>query len=384
MRVDRKAFVKFFAGVFVLYLCVYYWPSASRLLALLAGALKPVIIGLAAAYIINILMSFYERHYFAKRADTPAVSKTRRPVCMAAAFVTLIGILTLLISLVIPELVSCCKLLIAEIPPVIERLLENEYISKVLPENIIKSLSSVKWQEYISKIIQVLTRGISDATGTIFSAVSSVFSSITVGFISIIFAVYLLFGKEKLQRQSKRVLAHYLPQKWFGRVLYLAEILNDCFHRYIVGQCTEAIILGALCMAGMLIFRLPYAVMIGTMIGFTALIPVAGAYIGAAFGAVLIVTVSPLKALFFLIFIVVLQQIEGNLIYPKVVGKSIGLPAIFVLAAITVGGGLFGISGMLLGVPIASALYRLLHDELEQTAPQEENCIPIENDDENS
>ena len=139
---------------------------------------------------------------------------------------------------------------------------------------------------------------------------------------------------------------------------------DDCFHRYIVGQCTEAVILGVLCTVGMLIFRFPYAPMIGALIGFTALIPVAGAYIGAAVGAIMILTVSPLKALLFLVFIVVLQQLEGNLIYPKVVGKSIGLPAIWVLAAITVGGSLMGIAGMLISVPITAALYRLLKEDM--------------------
>ena len=144
----------------------------------------------------------------------------------------------------------------------------------------------------------------------------------------------------------------------------MVGVINDCFHRYIVGQCTEAVILGVLCMLGMMIIRLPYATMIGALIGFTALIPVAGAYIGAFVGAFMILTVAPVKALIFLVFIVVLQQLEGNLIYPRVVGSSLGLPAIWVLAAVTVGGGVLGVPGMLLGVPLTAAVYRLVRNDV--------------------
>ena len=143
-------------------------------------------------------------------------------------------------------------------------------------------------------------------------------------------------------------------------------MLNNSFHNYIVGQCTEAVILGILCTIGMLILRLPYASMIGALIAFTALIPVAGAYIGAGVGAFMILTVSPVKALVFLIFLVVLQQLEGNIIYPKVVGSSIGLPGIWVLAAVTVGGGILGIGGMLLGVPVTAALYQIIKDDIKE------------------
>ena len=152
--------------------------------------------------------------------------------------------------------------------------------------------------------------------------------------------------------------------KWAKRLLYGLRIFNESFRGYIVGQCTEAVILGVLCVVGMLIFRFPYAGMIGSLVGFTALIPVAGAYIGAAVGAVMILTQSPLKALLFGVFLVILQQLEGNLIYPRVVGRSIGLPALWVLAAVTVGGSLMGIPGMLLGVPITAALYRLIREDM--------------------
>ena len=154
--------------------------------------------------------------------------------------------------------------------------------------------------------------------------------------------------------------------------MHWLSIFNDSFHRFIVGQCTEAVILGVLCILGMLIFRFPYAMMIGTLVGFTALIPIAGSYIGAIVGAIMILTVSPLKSLLFLLFIVVLQQIEGNLIYPRVIGKSIGLPSLWVLAAVTVGGSLMGVMGMLIGVPIVAALYRLLKEDMDMRDAREQ------------
>jgi predicted PurR-regulated permease PerM len=283
----------------------------------------------------------------------------------------------MVILLVIPELTSCVKFLLSEIPPVIEQLLKSQWVADILPADLLSQLSAIDWQSYASKLLQIVTSGLGSAMGVVVTAVSSVFSAIVTAFISIIFSVYLLSGKETLLSQSKRLLRNYLPAKWESRILHWLSVLNDCFRRYIVGQCTEAVILGVLCIIGMLIFQFPYAVMIGTLIGFTALVPVAGAYIGAGVGAIMILTESPVKALLFLVFILVLQQLEGNLIYPKVVGKSIGLPAIWVLAAVTIGGALMGILGMLIGVPIAAAIYRLVREDLQlrekQHAPAEEN-----------
>ena len=159
-------------------------------------------------------------------------------------------------------------------------------------------------------------------------------------------------------------MAHYLPEKIYGRSVYVLDVLNNAFRRYITGQCIEAVILSALCALGMIILRLPYATMIGALIAFTALIPVAGAYIGAAVGAFMIAMVSPMQAVVFLIFLVILQQLEGNLIYPKVVGSSLGLPGIWVLAAVVIGGGVLGVLGMLLGVPVAAAAYTLIKNDV--------------------
>lgn len=371
---DNKNCLKIALYIFALFLCMTYWDTAVNLAKDILSAASPIFVGLITAYLLNILMSFYEHHYFKIKSKSKTYVKSKRIICLLAALITLIGIITIIIRLVIPELISCIKLLAADIPPAIDKILSNEQIINLLPEDVIDKLTSVDWQKHLTDNAKSLTKGIGDAAGTIVSAVSSVGSGVVTFLIGLVFSLYLLLDKEKLQSQCMRIASVLLPKKIYNGVCHMADILNESFHRYIVGQCTEAVILGSLCIIGMLIFRLPYAVMIGTLIGFTALIPIAGAYIGATIGAIMIFTVSPMKALFFIIFIIILQQIEGNLIYPRVVGKSIGLPALIVLCAITVGGRLMGIGGMLIGVPIASALYTLLREYI-----QERELAKIEN-----
>lgn len=364
MNIKWKSCFRVGVSIFLLFLCIHYWDGFVVLLSQILSAISPVFVGLVIAYILNILMSFYERHYFKRSSEKKLVKKSRRPVCMILAMVTLVGIVTLIVSLVIPELMSCVKFLAAEIPPAMEELLSNEFVVDVMPATMVSELAKIDWQNSISTIVKVITSGLGSTVSTIYSAVSSVFSAIITFFIALIFSIYLLLDKENLQEQCKRLLRNYMRPKWVENFMYVFDVVNDSFHRYIVGQCTEAVILGLLCMIGMLILGLPYAVMIGSLIGFTALIPVAGAYIGAGVGAFMIFTISPVEALIFLIFILIIQQVEGNLIYPKVVGNSIGLPAIWVLATVTVSGSLMGISGMLIGVPIAASVYRLVREDV--------------------
>lgn len=364
MKINFKSCLKIALSIFLLYLCIFYWKPLTGLLVKLIGAATPIFIGLVIAYIVNILMSFYERYYFPKHIHVKALSKSRRAVCMLLAFVTLCGVIALIIGLVIPELISCVRFLVLEIPPIIEDILNSDFVKECLPEDWLQQLYSIDWKEHLQNIAGYVATGIGEVTDIVFKAVSSVFSGLVTAFISIIFAVYLLVDRDRLTAQIQRLMRCYLPRKITAKANYVGKVTNLCFKRYIVGQCTEAVILGVLCTIGMWIFRFPYAAMVGALIGFTALIPIAGAYIGAAVGAVMILTESPIKALLFIVFIVVLQQIEGNVIYPKVVGKSIGLPGLWVLAAVTVGGGLFGILGMLIGVPITASLYRLLSHDL--------------------
>ncbi|MBR3844096.1 MAG: AI-2E family transporter [Clostridia bacterium] len=362
MNITWKNCFRVCISLFILYLAIFYWSSVSTFLSLLLGALSPLVLGFTIAYVLNILMRFYERHNFPHYATQKAVKATKRPVCLIGSVVTLLAIIALVVWLVVPELVSCVSLLVSEIPKGIEKLVNSQWVRRVLPQNALAQLSSVDWMSYISKGIQVVTSGLGDAITTVVSAVSSVFSAVVSAVLGAIFALYMLLSKEKLQQHGTELFIRYGTPHWREKTHHVLSVLNRCFRNFIVGQCIEAVILGVLCALGMWIFGFPYATMIGALVGFTALIPVVGAFIGAGVGVIMILTVSPVKALLFLVFIVVLQQLEGNLIYPKVVGSSIGLPSLLVLAAITVGGSLMGILGMLIGVPMVAALYQLLKE----------------------
>ncbi len=366
MKLEWKTCLKIGVSIFLLYLCITYWSALAALVGTVIGAAKPLIIGAILAYLFNILMSFYEKHYFVKNADKKIVRKSRRPVCATLAIITCFGIVALVLRLVVPQFVACISLLISEIPPAIQRLLTETNIGEWLPKDMISVLANTDWQSYLSKLFTVFTSGVGNVMNFTVNVVSGTVSTIATVFISVIFSIYLLIGKDTLKRQSVRLADNYLKPTWKEKVFYVLDVCNDCFHRYIVGQCIEAVILGSLCTVGMLILRLPYATMIGALVAVTALIPVAGAYIGAVVGAIMILTVSPLKALIFIIFLVVLQQLEGNLIYPRVVGSSIGIPGLWVLAAVTIGGGLYGILGMLVGVPLTATIYRLIKEDIKR------------------
>ena len=352
-------------SIFLLYLAVHYWQTAANLVSTLVGASLPLIIGGVVAYLVNILMANYEGRW-KDNPKKPGLAKLRRPVCMLLAFLTLIAIVALVFGLIAPQLVDCVGLIIAELPGVMADAIDLAEEWNLFSPEVLAKLETIDWNEQIGKLVGVVTSGIGDVVSLVVSAVSSVFSFLVTALLSLIFSIYLLSGKEELASQVDRLAKRYIGSRFYGKLVYFLHTLDDCFHRYIVGQCTEAVILGALCAVGMGILRLPYALMVGALVAFTALIPVAGAYIGAGVGAFMILTVDPFKALIFLIFIVVLQQLEGNLIYPKVVGSSMGLPGIWVLAAVTVGGGLAGVVGMLLGVPLAAALYRIIRDDVQK------------------
>ena len=363
MKVEWKSCCKIGITAFMLFLCITYWSAFTGFLSTMLGAATPLVIGCIIAYILNILMSFYERHYFPK-VKKKAVVKSRRPVCLLTAFITLVLIVMLLIRIVVPELVASVELLVAQVPGVISNVLTWLEGNESITEDIFDTLRAIDWRSKIEQIIAALSTGVGNILGTAVNLVSSVFSGAVTALFAVIFSIYLLTGKEKLGGQFDRVMRRYMKENIFVKTKYVLSVLNDCFHKYIVGQCTEAVILGALCTVGMLIFGFPYATMTGAVVAFTALIPVAGGYIGAAVGAFMILTVSPVKAILFIVFIVVLQQLEGNLIYPRVVGSSMGLPAIWVLAAVTIGGGVMGIAGMLVGVPLAATGYRLLREDV--------------------
>lgn len=369
----KKYLITIGIGVFLLYLCIHYWPNIAELGNLFLSAAMPLLVGGIIAYIVNLPMAWFERHYFPK-SQKKFILKTRRPVSMLLAMISILAIIASIIWIVLPQLIDCVALIIDLVPDAIKTLLATVESWGLLPEDIYATLNSIDWESRMDQLIDVVTSGVGNVMDVVLKTVTSVFSGIISAFLAIIFALYLLLSKDKLGRQCNRVIQRYLKPVWQERIAYGLSVFNDCFHKYIVGQCTEALVLGVLCMLGMWIFQFPYASMIGALVAFTALIPIAGAWIGAFVGAFMILTVSPIKALLFLVYIVVLQQLEGNLIYPRVVGSSMGLPGIWVLAAVTVGGGVLGIPGMLLGVPLTAALYRILRDDLNK--PRIKTAVP--------
>ena len=370
MKQEVKKTIGIAGALVIVFLVIHYWEKVEGFISLAVSAGLPLIIGCVMAYVINILMCFYEKWYV-KIFKVEVAKSIRRAVCLILAFLSLVGIVLLVVNLVLPELINCIASFIRLIPGALQMLVEfvgEEQILKYFPQ--LKEGFDISAQA--EGFIKTVLGGVGGAVDSIMSAVSSAVSVVVNIVIGLIFSLYVLIEKEKLGAQCRSLISTYLP-KIDEKIFYVTKVVDESFHSFIVGQCIEAVVLGGLCVAGMLIFRFPYAVMIGVFIGFTALIPIAGAYIGAAVGAIMILTVSPLQALQFLVFVVVLQQLEGNLIYPKVVGQSIGLPGIWVLTAVTIGGGVLGVGGMLLAVPIFAAAYRLIREDVTRRNP-----VPVE------
>lgn len=369
MKQETKKMLGIAGALILVFLVVRYWEKLEGLVSVAFSAAAPLIIGCGMAYVINILMGFYEKWYD-KLFKVEIALKIKRVVCLILAFISLFGIVALIVNLVLPELINCIASFIRLIPGALQKVIDiigEEKILEMFPE-LQNGFDFSNLSTEVEQLIKNVVGGVAGTVGSIMTAVTSVFSVVVNIVIGLIFSLYVLLDKEKLGKSCKTLVSTYLP-KASDRIFYVVEVLDESFHSFIVGQCIEAVVLGTLCIIGMLIFQFPYAVMIGVFVGFTALIPVAGAYIGAAVGAIMILTVSPIQAIQFLVFILVLQQIEGNLIYPKVVGQSIGLPGIWVLTAITIGGGVLGIGGMLLAVPIFAAVYRLLHEDIARRKP---------------
>ncbi len=376
MKITWKGCLKVGVSIFLLYLAIIYWPTAIGLVSTFFGTLTPLLIGFAIAYIVNIIMSLYERIYF-PRSRNKFVRKSRRIACMTLAYISVAAIITLVVWLILPEFIRCIETLLIQIPGVMGDLIATLEGWDILPPETLDSLKNFDWFTTVQELLGVITNGFGDVVNTVLDTVKTVFSAAVTALLSFIFSIYFLLRKDQLRHQLVRVLDHYIDKSIVDRGRRFVSLLHDCFRRFIIGQSMEAVILGTLCTIGMWILRFPYATMIGALVAFTALIPIAGAYIGAIVGAFMIFTVNPLQALFFLIFILVLQQLEGNLIYPHVVGSSIGLPGLWVLVAVTVGGGIAGVLGMLCGVPLAAALYRLLREDLGRERPLSRKIRPF-------
>ena len=351
----------------VLLLALKYSDALLGGIRLFFSLLVPLFIGCGVAYVLNILVSRLET-LPPLRNPQSKVYPFRRAISITGALLIIVLVMALLVVIIIPQLIDAFRVMLINVPPAV-----NEFLAWLNSLNIdlpqlekwLRSLN-VNWPDLLQKATTYLTSGVGDVFNSAIGLVSSVGGVVMQVIISLIFALYILAGKERLGRQFHALADTYLPARFCDRLWYVLATAHDTFTKFFVGQFTEAIVIGVLCTLGMLLFRLPYATMIGTLVGATALLPVVGAYLGAGVGAFMILTVSPLQALGFLIFIAILQQLEGNLIYPRVVGTSIGLPGIWVLTAVTLGGGIGGIAGMLLAVPITATIYRLVRADVRQ------------------
>lgn len=360
-RETKKHIIQIVAFAVIFYCAIMHLNIVWSLLCSLLSLFLPFILGGSIAFIINVPMKQIEKYLFRKNQK---MQKMKRTVSYILTLIAVFGILALAMTVIIPELVRTGKTLAGQVPAALSTMQEwFRENSEDLPSiSAFIENSELDFTSISSKATDILQ---SAATGIIssgFSLISNVVSGIVSFLIGVVFSVYVLFQKEKLATQTKKILYAILPESKADKVVSVGKLSNQVFSNFLSGQCLEACILGTMFVVAMSIFRMPYAMLIGVIIALTALIPIVGAFIGCVVGMFLIVMVNPVQAIWFLVLFLVIQQIEGNLIYPRVVGGSIGLPSMWVLVAVSVGGSLFGIMGILVFIPLCSVCYALFRD----------------------
>ncbi len=333
-------------------------------LSAILSAFQPLFIGFAVAFVLNRPCNFFARLY---EGHLPGRTRqAARPLAVVTAYVILLAILAVLISLVVPELINSLQTFVNNMGTYAANLQGlYDWVVQTLD---LEALADLNLSAIINDTLNKVLSGVLDALTTtvphLISMTGVVVSAVVTGVLALVFSIYMLIGGPRLTAQCRRLAITYLPGRVADPLLSVTRLTADTFTRYVSGQLTEACILGVLCFLGMCLFQFDYAPLISVIIGVSALIPVAGAYIGAAVAVLLLVMIEPMQAVWFLIFLVVLQQLEGNIIYPRVVGTSLGLPGIWVLAAVTVGSSLLGFVGLVISVPVTAVLYTLLKGDL--------------------
>ena len=355
-----------FAALLVLILMKFdqVWGAVSTV----AGTVAPVFYGIAIAYILNVFVHFFEDVAFRPFRDSKskAWAKVRRPLSVALAYLVVALVIVFIAAFIIPGMVESLSVLADTVQQNAPVYFNNAmaWLNNFAQENdltfIEEFLAGFNWSTLLSSLTEVLRDFLSSLVGVTFNVASGVFAAV-MGFI---FSVYMLMGKEKLLRGVKSSLLAFLPKAAARKVGQVATLTNKVFFNFIRGQLLECLILGSLCYVGMSILRLDYALLISSVVALGALIPILGAYIGAAVGVIILLLVHPLDAVIFLVFLLILQQVEGNLIYPRVVGSSIGLPPLWTLFAVVFWGGVLGIPGILFGTPATAVLYRLFRSSV--------------------
>ncbi len=362
MKLDKSTVLKITG---ILTFCILLYCALQNTAAVKGGIgtvmsyLNPFIVGGAIAFIINVPMRFIERHLFPKAKK---LDKLRRPFALILALLAIAAIIVLVCIIVIPQIADTVSTLTVNIPQYMDNA--KAYVNKILEkypelqEEFQSYTGKINWQSVITSVTGWVSNGVVSTINVAGSAISGIVSAV-VGFV---FAIYILLQKERLGRQVRMIAYSLLPEKAADKFFKISNMTSDTFSKFLSGQCLEACILGSMFAIVLAVFRMPYVALISVLIAFTALIPIVGAFIGCVIGAFLIFMISPVKAVWFVVIFLVLQQIEGNFIYPKVVGSSVGLPAIWVLAVVTVGGKLMGVIGMLVMIPLSSVLYAIFRE----------------------
>ena len=360
----KRKLTKWLIGIatvcILIFLGVQNIGSLAKAFYFCADIVMPLIIGCGIALIVNVPMDFFERNLWTK-TQKKLLRKIRRPIAFILALVLVFGIFTGVVAIVLPTLIDTVYVIVDLAVKLVNNLnsMSKDELAELPFGEMIKE---VNWTKLIESAKSWLANSALTITNKAFGTITSLLSGIIDMFVSLVFASYILFGKERLARQFKHLVKVWLPEKFGNGLTHAASLLKVNFKSFIFAQFFEAVILGLLCFIGMLIFKFPYAAMISVLVGVTALIPIVGGFIGGGVGAFMMLAINPMEALWFLVFFIVLQQIEGNLIYPNVMGSRVNLPGMWILVAVTIGGGIGGPVGMLLSVPLASTAYALFKE----------------------
>ena len=354
-------------GCIVLFWLLFNTDRVEKFFDFFKTLFAPFALGAGLAFIINVPMRAFENRLLRIQKKT-----LRRIIAVFLTFVAVALVLFLVVQLLLPQLVSTVETLIQKMPGFASRVWDNVHGYLEANPEILQwvetntDFEQMDWMSYVEKIVAWVSDKISGIVGGTFSAIGTVFSGVFNGVISFVFALYCLFRKEILARQGRRLLYAFLPEHFCDETIRIFRLTSSTFSNFISGQCLEAVILGAMFAVAMLIFRMPYVPLVSVLVAITALVPIVGAFVGCGLGAFFILVDDPIKAVWFVIMFLVIQQIEGNVVYPKVVGGSVGLPGMWVLLAVALGGKLMGVAGMFIMIPVVSVVYALLREVTEK------------------
>ncbi|MBR5596889.1 MAG: AI-2E family transporter [Lachnospiraceae bacterium] len=372
---SNKEIILLILFIAVVCLGVLNFSTVIGLITNFLGMIKPFVIGLAMAFVINLPMKFIEEKML--KGIPEKRQSIKRTLGILLSFLLFAAVITFVVVSVIPQLGRTITQLTGKIPKFFNTLFyEAEILLADNPEALefINDLEyqSMNWNNILNQAVGFVKNGVGSLLTSTVTVAGSLFGSLVNGIIAFIFSIYVLSQKEKLKEQSERIIRAYFKENTQKKIMYVSQLLYRNFSKFITGQCVEAVILGCLFVVTMSIFQMPYAFMIGVLIAFTALIPLVGAFIGCFVGAFLILVDTPIKALWFVVLFLVIQQVEGNLIYPKVVGNSVGLPSLWVLVAVALGSSMFGVPGMLMFIPLFSTAYTLIREDVNKRNAEKE------------